>query len=67
VLAYELTKKGYQVIDVGNLDLEYTWYKANAKERFKVEGKYTSEVAGGRDVKDVHDPEYYTQIIAKFL
>ncbi|MCX8489545.1 MAG: GT-D fold domain-containing glycosyltransferase [Cyclobacteriaceae bacterium] len=66
VLAYQLTEKGFQVIDVGNLDIEYTWYKSGSKERFKVRGKYTSEVAGGRDVEDVIDPIYASQIVASY-
>jgi glycosyltransferase family protein len=66
-LSYALTIEGYQCIDIGNLDLEYEWYKAGTKERFAVKGKYTSEVAGGREVEEVLDPSYLNQIVAKFI
>jgi glycosyltransferase family protein len=66
-LSYELTLEGYQCVDVGNLDLEYEWYRMGAKERVVVPGKYTSEVAGGRNVADVQDAAYHRQIIARFV
>jgi glycosyltransferase family protein len=66
-LVYELANAGYQAIDIGNLDLEYEWYRIGATERVKVKGKYTSEVAGGRIVEDCDDAIYLSQIIAKHL
>jgi Glycosyltransferase GT-D fold len=66
-LAYDLTLEGYQTVDIGNLDLEYEWYKMGATERVKVKGKYTSEVAGGRIVEDIEDEIYHNQIIAKII
>jgi glycosyltransferase family protein len=66
-LAFTLANKGYQAIDIGNLDLEYEWFRMGVTQRVKVKGKYTSEVAGGRIVEDVNDPEYEAQIIAKFV
>lgn len=66
-LSYVLTIEGYQCIDIGNLDLEYEWYKAGAKERFKVKGKYTSEVSGGRNVEDVIDEKYINQVVERYL
>ena len=66
-IVYELHKEGVQTIDVGNLDLEYEWYKMGVKERVKIKGKYTSEVAGGREVEDIDDESYQNQIIATYL
>jgi glycosyltransferase family protein len=65
-LVYFLAARGYQAIDIGNLDLEYEWFRMGVTERVKVKGKYTSEVAGGRVVEDVDDPIYHSQIIARF-
>jgi glycosyltransferase family protein len=66
-LAYDLASSGFQAIDIGNLDLEYEWYKMGATKRVKVKGKYTSEVAGGRIVEDVQDSVYEGQIIARHI
>jgi glycosyltransferase family protein len=66
-LVYDLALLGYQAIDVGNLDLEYMWYLMGAKTIVKIDGKYTSEAKGGRDVEDVFDERYNSQIKAKFI
>lgn len=66
VLAYELACIGYQAIDIGNLDLEYEWFKRGVKERIVIPGKYVSEVAGGRIVEESGDEMYLSQIVAKF-
>lgn len=66
-LSYELTKEGYQCVDIGNLDLEYEWFKLGVADRVKIKGKYTSEVAGGRIVDDIDDPDYVSQVIAQCL
>ena len=67
VLVYELAIKGYQAIDIGNIDIEYEWFKMGVKERVKIKGKYTSEVVGGRIVDDLQDSLYASQIIAKIV
>tara|TARA_R110000737_G_scaffold352064_1_gene396467 strand:+ start:17387 stop:18292 length:906 start_codon:yes stop_codon:yes gene_type:complete len=66
-LVFDLANQGYQAIDVGNLDLEYMWFLMGAKSIVKIEGKYTSEAKGGRDVEEIHDEKYNSQIVAKFL
>jgi len=66
-LAFELGKAGYQAVDIGNLDLEYEWFKMKVDERVKIRGKYTSEVAGGRIVEDVADPIYERQIVCRLV
>lgn len=64
-LSYDLAKEGYQAIDIGNADIEYEWYLRGATSKVKIEGKYTSEAIGGRNVEDVADATYESQIIAK--
>lgn len=66
-LAYDLTVAGYQALDIGNLDIEYEWFRLGVKERVLIKGKYTSEVAGGRIVEDLNDSKYQNQIIARIL
>jgi len=65
-LVYELALKGFQAIDIGNLDVEYEWFLRGAKEKVKIPGKYTSEAKGGRIVEDTQDKMYQSQIIAHF-
>jgi|688.fasta_scaffold200985_2 glycosyltransferase family protein len=70
-LIFELFKKGYRCIDVGNLDIEYEWYlRGGYNERTIIPGKYTSEVKGGREVGDHPDKiafeQYKSEIIALF-
>lgn len=66
-LVYRLALQGYQAIDIGNLDLEYEWFKKGTKERVIIPGKYVSEVKGGREVRDATDKEYLSQIVTKCL
>jgi len=66
-LAYELTKLGFQAVDIGNLDIEYEWYLRGAKEKIKIPGKYTSEAPGGRTVEEIEDESYSQQIIARII
>ena len=67
VLAYDLAKTGRQAIDIGNVDIEYEWYLRGAKEKIKIEGKYTSEAIGGRNVADVKDQQYESEILSRIL
>ena len=67
VMAYDLSHLGFQAIDIGNVDIEYEWYLRGATSKVRIEGKYTSEAVGGRDVEDVPDPVYKSQIIKTFL
>lgn len=65
VLAYDLCKSGYWAIDIGHLDIEYEWYKSNAKSKTTVKGKFTNETeqSGGHIVTECNDSEYLSQII----
>ena len=65
ILAYDLAIKGYQALDMGHIDIEYEWYKLGAKEKVPIKDKFTNEVSTGRNVKDITDKEYNSQIIAR--
>lgn len=66
VLAYTLSQKGYQAIDIGHLDIEYEWYRMGAKDRVPIKNKFTNECSNGHNPEPCQDPEYYKQIIADF-
>ena len=68
VLAYDLYKAGYQVIDIGHVDIEYEWYLKNATTKIKIEGKYVNEANDGKtDIIEIKDKDYFEQIISKVL
>jgi glycosyltransferase family protein len=70
VLGYDLYKYGYQVIDVGHVDIEYEWYRMNAQRKLPVKNKYVNEARGDggiSNISDVEDVNYYKQIISKVL
>lgn len=62
VLAYEMSKEGYQALDLGHLDIEYEWCIRNATKREKIINKYTNEVIQGDEIQDVEDQSYKNQI-----
>ncbi|EKN69391.1 hypothetical protein BABA_10036 [Neobacillus bataviensis LMG 21833] len=67
VLAYDLSRLGYQALDIGNVDIEYEWYLKKAIDKLPVKNKYICEVPNGTKVGEVHDDKYeceiHTQII----
>ncbi len=64
VLAYDLCKKGYQVIDIGALDVDYEWFLRREVELgAPLEFKYVDSGKKGRKIQQLHDPEYKRQII----
>ena len=64
VLAYDLSRNGYQAIDMGHLDIEYEWLLMGATEKTAVKNKAVNEV-GVRKVEDtVKDIDYTNSIIA---
>jgi len=68
VLAYDLYKLGYQVIDAGHIDIEYEWFLRRAKKKIYIENKYVNEGHGTKyEIGKVKDKKYYDEIIAKIL
>ena len=68
VLAYDLYKLGYRVIDIGHVDIEYEWFLRKAKEKIKIETKYVTEVKGGeKDIQEINDIKYNSEILAKVM
>ena len=68
VLAYDIFKLGYQVIDLGHLDLQYEYYLRKAKKNIKIPNKYNNEVFGGDvNITPVTDPQYLNEIIYRIF
>lgn len=52
ILAYDLGINGIQTIDIGHLDVEYHWYKMQAKNKVPIAGTYVQE-AKNQFIKDL--------------
>lgn len=64
ILAYDLAKAGYQAIDIGHADIEYSWFKMGTDHKVPVEGKNVNEV-GINDVGLAKDEKYLSEIMAQ--
>ncbi|HES9816682.1 TPA: SP_1767 family glycosyltransferase, partial [Streptococcus pneumoniae] len=62
VLAYHLSRKGYQVLDIGHIDSEYEWMKMGAKTKVKFSHKHTAEYNFDQDIQFIEDETYNSQI-----
>lgn len=65
ILAGDLSKEGYQAIDIGHIDIEYEWYLKNASEKIPIAGKYVNESKIHDDNLQLHDSKYEKSIICK--
>lgn len=43
IISYFLVKQGYQVCDLGHLDIEYEWYRRRVSTSEPIPGKYVNE------------------------
>ncbi len=66
VLAYDLFKSGYRVLDVGHIDMEYEMFLRKLTKQTKVKYKYFNEI-NERNPEDTDDPKYLSQIIASIM
>ena len=64
VLAYDLSREGYQAIDIGHVDIEYEWYMEGATAKCAVKGKSVNEVGQTGDIAILHDEAYTRSVIA---
>lgn len=64
ILAAELCDMGYQIVDIGHVDIEYWWYQHRSILRDRVPGKYVNE-SGEKTCSDCYDKdkEYLESII----
>lgn len=67
ILPIDLCDDGYQLIDMGNIDTEYEWFRMGATKKTPIKNKMVYEAGAGRGVGDVDDEKYNSEIIAKIL
>ena len=51
VLAYDLAKENFWALDLGHIDIEYSWFSVNAENKIPVDGKKSAEVQGNEDFR----------------
>lgn len=64
VLAFDLAKLGYQALDIGHADVEYSWFKLGVDHKVAIEGKAVNEV-GINTAPVSKDEKYLKEIIAR--
>lgn len=67
VLAYDLSKLGYQALDLGHIDIEYEWFKKGVTEKVYIDGKYNNEVNSISNINEIYSENYDKQIINQIL
>ena len=67
VLAYHLSQKGHQILDIGHIDSEYEWMKMGAKTKVKFSHKHTAEYNFDQDIEFIEDEVYNSQIVARIV
>lgn len=45
ILSYDLSQHGIWALDLGHIDIEYSWFKMNATSRIPISGKKTAEIS----------------------
>lgn len=64
ILTYDLVQEGYQVIDIGQIDMDYDWYSAGVDFRIPNPVKYVSQLPPA-EVIEIEDENYIKQVIAR--
>lgn len=62
ILAYDLVQEGYQVIDIGQIDMDYEWYKRQTKVRVPIANKYVSQLPPA-EILPIDNESYEKQVI----
>jgi glycosyltransferase family protein len=66
VIGYELFLKGYRVLDIGHIDMEYEMFLRTSNTLIPVPYKYFNEI-DEREPENCTDISYQSQIIASFI
>lgn len=65
-LAYDMFNLGYQVVDIGQVDMYYAWYLKGQEIKTPNPYKYVLHLPE-MEIKDIDNIEYNKQIIAKIM
>ena len=63
VLCYDLAKLGYWAIDIGHVDIEYSWFRMGAKKKCPISVKAVNEINASPE-KECNAKVYRQSIIA---
>lgn len=63
VIAFDMSRRGYQAIDIGHIDTEYEWFKMQATEKIKLLHKYTAEFNYDDGIEFLYDEDYEKEIL----
>lgn len=64
ILSYDLAKEGYHAIDIGHIDVEYSWFLMGANHKVPINGKYVNEAKNkNKNKNEVKINEDYTNQI----
>lgn len=64
VLSYDLAIDGFQAIDIGHVDVEYTWYKMKAQKKCAIPNKAVYETGISYVSDDYLNESYKSSIVA---
>lgn len=64
ILSYDLIRDGYQVVDIGQIDMDYEWYLSGTGFRVPNPNKYVSQLPPAV-ISDITDDTYQEQILFK--
>ena len=64
LLVYDLMKKGYQAVDIGQIDMDYEWYRVGAQKKVPIPDRYVSQLSPA-EIAEVNDAEYLNQILER--
>lgn len=63
VLAYDVTCMGFQILDIGHIDIEYEWFLRQSNDKIQIPGKFTNEAFNSEPVANCEDQTYLNEII----
>ena len=63
VLAYQLSIKGMQAIDIGHVDSEYEWMQMGAETKVLLHNKHTAEFNLDTEIELADDEAYLSQVV----
>lgn len=69
ILSYDLAKKGYWALDLGHIDIEYSWFLMKAESKIPVKGKNSAEVESNPDLEidTIEKKKYEESVKCKLL
>ncbi len=63
VLAYDLSLRGFQAIDIGHIDIEYEWFLMKATKKVPIKNKHVQELGRDKTANGDSDATYDSQIV----